>query len=91
MNGLINTKADYQVCVKNNLGNIRVIMVVDKPSFTTWFASNGKNDHIASSGKIHEVLNASEMNHIKQLRTSDQLQPNQLYELTDVLAMNVQN
>lgn len=88
MNGLINTKADYQVKVRANLGNVRVIMIVDKPSLTTWFGSNGKQDHMVANSKLNNILNRDELEHIKKLRTSDKLQENTLYELTDVLAMS---
>ena len=88
MNGLINTKADYQVKVRANLGGIRVIMIVDKPSLTTWFGSNGKQDHMAANSKLNAILSQNEIQHIKELRTSERLQENTLYELTDVLAMS---
>lgn len=90
MNGLINTKADYQVIVKNNLGGVRVIAIVDKPSLTTWFASNGKQDHIASTKLpiINGAFTEADMMRVKELRTSEKLQLHTYYELTDVLAMS---
>ncbi|MEN6291075.1 MAG: hypothetical protein ABFD07_03520 [Methanobacterium sp.] len=86
MNGKIDTKADYQVLVKKNLGGMNVLLVVDKPSKSTMIGINDKTVFINHNQTLFNIVSDQEIERLKQVRLNNELKLNTMYELTDLLA-----
>lgn len=86
MNGKIDTKADYFVQIKVNLGGMKVLVVVDKPSFSTLIGINDKNIFLNQRQQSLKIVSDQEIERLKEVRLNNELKPNTNYELTDLLA-----
>lgn len=86
MNGKIDKKEDYFVQIKINLGCMKVLLVIDKPSFSTLIGINDKNTFVNHRQQSLKILSDQEIEQLKKVRLNNELKPNQYYELTDILA-----
>jgi hypothetical protein len=84
MKGL-DKQSDYQVLVKPNLGGMNVLLVVDKPSMSTLIGINEKTVFVNHNQRLFNILSDVEIERLKQVRLNNELKPNTMYELTDIL------
>lgn len=85
MNGKIDTKADYQVLVKKNLGGMTVLLVVDKPTRSTLIGINDKTVFINHNQTLFNIVSDQDIERLKEVRLNNELMPNTMYELTELL------
>lgn len=82
----MNSKKDYQVVIKPNLGGMNILLVLDKAVKKTLIGISEKTISISNNQRLNNVVSDQEIEQLKKARLNNELKLNTAYELTDLLA-----